>query len=661
MMKNYLNELNEIFSNFLDYCSKFNYTMDNSDLLQVINNITSLHDIGRFRVIPPEFLLINSERLTSALIYLSALYNSQKKAINIMKLMLSCEDSILSDRINKYEFNMDLEITNKLNNDLRSNINLVEPVKQLKDVYQITDLISESHLGINPKMFKDKYTSNFTISNLKEKNSNYGSKLNSLLIRISYDNATKLLNFVSYAYNKGNSENKIDLHNFIENFPKTAIERLDDDETYIDTILAYIKRIYKSKDFLKLLNYINYQGVRESKNISDLRKYVNIIDNAKKGLSYGETSNGEMLFDDSKYNDMIKFTKEKVDINSIGFRTLCCFRPDGAAKSLLKPAIESPIAGILEGVFDTKTWFSFVWEIVEYNEDTKSYETNLILDNIESSKSLDMNEYEYIINWLDINSDYNKIYLGYLRNDINSNYKVSYTQRLRSSSEGLICYENNFNRYSSFDDSRYVFTVLDRKNNIKYIGSDNKDIIKKYSPYSEVIIEKASPGWFNRMLYVEKNVWKQDSDISELKKIARKMKSPSYIIRNDNNDIYGYLISNIYGYDPENESVQFNNRSFNTDTHSKLLYIEDIVIPFNKKITSSIKYIFEDLKKFIIDNDIKYISSSFNENSKQFMKRINIDGLEFIKDTRFNDRTSLKTSRPESVNIKEDAKIIINL
>jgi len=483
-------------------------------------------------------------------------------------------------------------------------------------------------------------------------------------------------------------DKNIDLHKFIENLP--AIKHVIGKE-YRDELYNFILKIskYNNETFLKLLNYGNYRKIRvECITLDEMNTHLAVINLAKKGMnSTFEEKENRMVMVNPKYenNEFFNLTKNTNIINNIGSLTSCCFRKNGAAESLLPCALSSPIAGIIWGEFGRKTWFSFVWEIIEESTIEGLFEINLILDNIESSITLTEKETDMIYQELKKRNVYNKIKLGFLRNDIPSSFletTIKYrTKRdlmnvsmLEEEENGLvgvqekslvgvtvkdmikhtledrpsylINYEVNFERYGAYDDSRKTYTILDN-------SFDKENIFK---------IKVMDEGDFDRVSYIEKLVWKNNHD-TDFKNINIS-ESPSYVIASDK-FIMGYLVTRMKWYNKETKEIIHNIKEYknlkyklrndiiansedenydeiskkefeeNLSKYEPMIYFEDIFFPKNKNILLRLKDIIEHVEKFIDEKDIKFVSASFNNNSKNFLKRIiNKEGIEFIKDNR---------------------------
>ena len=327
--------------------------------------------------------------------------------------------------------------------------------------------------------------------------------------------------------------NKIGSHDFVANYPiKTTDKYYSDSEIsneYINEAYRFLingSSKYSKENFLSLLPFINYKKIRLlDGNIEQLNAYINIVVAARSGVIFvGDTSevNHTMFEIPEQIDPSFYFSKESVEINTIGNRTLCCFSPNGLAKDLLPIALESPIAGIITGKYwkTNNTWFSFVWEIVEkvkLDNDTFVYETSLVLDNVEASKKLNQYETIEIKNKLS-KLNYKKIYIGSSRNDLDLNSLIAGDKLSKGKPYNLVYYEKQFSRYS-YDDSRTIIKVM-----------ENNDI-------SDIVIERVTDvGWYHRLSF--RNLIEKDNKFKYSKKDFECEDFKAYIKR-DINTIYG--------------------------------------------------------------------------------------------------------------------------
>lgn len=395
-------------------------------------------------------------------------------------------------------------------------------------------------------------------------------------------------------------------------------------ENYKEEVYQFIRKILinlkHKEDIMRILPYSNYKRVRNAQNKRDMLNQIAIISNSIGGIQRGiigseEKTEHNLLIDYTVKNPFIKFSKLPDEINTIGKKTLCCFSPDGLAKSLLVPAIKSPIAGIFQGNINNKTFFMFIWEIVIKNE-KGYYETDLILDNLEATSSLSKDEFTVIYKYLKDNTSYKNIFLGSMRNDIEDDCKsLFYNTELFNRPNSLMGYESNFTKYH-YDDSKLLYTVINRE-------SDNN-----------IILDNMDKSYLHRCSYLERDIYEEKSDTNDFLKIDIKS-SPNFVIH-DNNEIFGYFVTRLYNLD-ENKNILFNSRySKNLPT---ILYIEDVYLINNLHIKKYLNNIFNEVEKFVNENNIEYISASFNKYSKPFEKRMK--NLKFIKDTRFTDASAI--------------------
>lgn len=451
-------------------------------------------------------------------------------------------------------------------------------------------------------------------------------------------------------------EKNYSFHNIVSNLSKFANHNISEEnkDTFREEAYNFLVKILSEFSFnniVLVIGYINYAKVRNAKTLDDMINHINKIGASKRGIIDSKAVPSCMLIKMPYHDDRVFFSKTADEINTIGSRTHCCFRKGGAAESLLKPALYSPIAGILTGNFNGATWFAFVWEIVEYVPELNTFSISLILDNIESSKTLDQYQFDYLVSKLKELNKYYNIYVGYLRNDIPTlpeNIKSTLKDRYRR----LVAYEKEFARYGSYDDSAKVYTLFNN------------------TPKKEIVIKRMDNGDLHRSKYVEDIVWGENSDNEFL--TIKTNQSPSYVIGNDN-FIFGYLTTRFH-YRLKETGEIFTTKSkrdyiikesegkITKEDFDKILYFEDIFVPNNIKLMKCLKLIADDLKEYMELHQIKYYSASFNEYSKPFQKRFK--DYEFIHDDRFDISNPLKPVEDyvkKPVNLDFNDYEIINL
>lgn len=438
----------------------------------------------------------------------------------------------------------------------------------------------------------------------------------------NYSQMSVLLNLIK---EKGHST-----HNFVSNLHKIAKHNLEN-ENFVNEAYEFIKFILVNFNFtniVRVLPFINYAKIRNSRSFDEMNNHINKIMASKRGIVDSKAVESNMLIN-LPFDDRFFFTKDAGEISTIGSRTHCCFRKGGAAESLLKPALYSPISGIIEGKFVDKTWFSFVWEIVEFNEENQCFEICLILDNLESSQCLNDYEWEFIMKKLKSLKKYKRIYLGYMRNDIPTLPK-DIQNTLKERYRRLIAYENEFGKYGSYDDSKQVYTLIENEDDC------------------DINIRKMDKGDLHRCKYVEELIWENpDDDLFKLDITT----SPSYVISNFTT-IYGYLMTRLIFQDKETGEIFLNKAKRNKylreqgedyprENIIKILYIEDLFLTSNKKIIKTMDNIIDNIRDFMKENNITHFSASFNKYSKPFKKRLKDEGITFLNDDRFGDSPML--------------------
>lgn len=452
--------------------------------------------------------------------------------------------------------------------------------------------------------------------------------------------------------------NDIDLHDFLETLSTGFFKRITGDYKYQDFVVKFVRRIkdVNLNDFTKILEFMNYKRVHKANNISIMGDQIDFIMNAKlsntnsdfKGLTE-EVESGMLFYEKldkpkMKVNgrEEILFTKTFNKIVTIGSRTRCCFKIGGLADSLVKVAIKSPLAGIIEGKMKgtRDEWFSFVWEMVEAEKETGLFRSTLILDNLESSGIISESDLEYYINFIHDNSSYEQIYLGTLRNDISLD--INHCEKIKRPSK-LINYEKYFDRYS-YDDSQYIVDV----NEIYGLQKRKIDDI--------TVSTIKNDGMFHRVQAVEKIIWEGDYDF-DLNKINYNY-SPSYAIMGNDNVILGYLITRLISRDKTTKKINFSyikeeelKEIIEDDNLELVLLFEDIYMSNNRRVILSAKNILTDITKFIKDNKIKYTSASTNKFSKPLVKRLSKIS-KYIED----ERQGLTYLNNGKISITEDGK-----
>lgn len=260
-------------------------------------------------------------------------------------------------------------------------------------------------------------------------------------------------------------EKNISGHNFVSNIPR-QIKHPQKWGSYVLRILDYS---INEETLFKLLIYSNYTRLLDSNNKNELLNELAYLETTKSlSLNNDSAQNPYMLLKDLEGSQFLRFSKNTSIITSIGSETTCCFKKGGAGESVMMISLKSPIAAIIFGEkYDRTKWFAYIWEMVEYNEETKMFDIQLILDNIESNRHLNINDYNEIKTTIDKTNLYNKVYLGYLRNDIDLPMdEIGNSKKLKPSN--ITFFDKEIERYSRYDDSRYIYTVLERETNNEF-------------------------------------------------------------------------------------------------------------------------------------------------------------------------------------------------
>lgn len=599
------------------------------------------------------------EGTVSAYVYLTKFFGSTKKANKIADLLTKIKD------LNMY-FEREATLGFPKIGDLHSRDSYTRTVETIfgYNGRSISDNISNSTPPIKSDFFNTVYNNKDMISaknwtrHVLVWNENdiehyrmyvdLGSILENKMFRyIHAFTYEQMVNILQLFIRKN-----VDIHDYLENTPVSMFKKIaDNGMQYRDECYNYIVKTLNTNSPIQLIKYVNYAKARLARNKLFRDEHILLVGRAidarlererlareaaaqayasrypymdKPSRKEIKVSKPFVRMDMDDKQVFIKFSKDPADINNIGSRTDCCFRPTGLAASLVEASLESPIAGILEGLTTKgRTWFAFVWEIVEYNEDLGVFETNLILDNVESNGKVYKEDWTNIVDWLIEHTRYSRIYLGALRNDIEStdifveeqsmvdDYHILNIAKVRPRT--LINFESNFRRYS-YDDSKNVYTVTSRK--VPTMGMNS------------VKLALVDAGWKSRIDYLEKIVWKDGHD-NDFGKIDI-TKTPSFVIYDDvTSSVLGYVVTAMYKYDEENSKLMVSGK----EEYANVLYIEDIVLPHNLQVTKSLIRIIELLNVFVKENDIKYISAALNDNSKPFKKRME-KYAEFIEDNR---------------------------
>lgn len=254
------------------------------------------------------------------------------------------------------------------------------------------------------------------------------------------------------------ADREISGHNFISNVPRN-VKYPEKWGKFVNRILDYS---ITEDTIYKLLVYSNYSRLLDSSNKTELLNELAYLETTKSlSVNNDSAQSPYMLIKDLDKGRFLKFSKSSSIITSIGSETLCCFKKGGVGESVMMISLKSPIAGIIYGdKMDRTKWFAYVWEMVEYNPNTKCFDVQLILDNIECNRKLTREDYYIIKDSIDETGLYSKVYLGYLRNDIDlPMHEIGASKKEKPSH--IPFFDKEVSRYS-YDDSKYIYTVLDR-------------------------------------------------------------------------------------------------------------------------------------------------------------------------------------------------------
>lgn len=293
-----------------------------------------------------------------------------------------------------------------------------------------------------------------------------------------------------------------------------------------------------------------------------------------------------------------------------GQETHCCLKKNGAASDLLIPIESSPIAGEFVGNIKDSKIMIYFWDMVEINNGIP-YKT-LILDNLESSKLIKFEEFEKLIEEINSKVNYKKIYLGYLRNDIECDLTEKYKLVKRQ-----------FDYLAGYRDIAKGYAIAD-STSLFLLKENNDEEIFKLRKMNKADLHLTK--YIEDYIYNYENVYTGKFDKTDYIYQA-KLDSPCYIIDN-NKTILGYIITR-YRYYNEN-NIEIISSEIPKVYSSKKLYIEDIVFSKNKEVIKSIDMIIADFINYCNNNEIKEVYCDTNINSKNMKKRLENSNIKLI-------------------------------
>lgn len=359
---------------------------------------------------------------------------------------------------------------------------------------------------------------------------------------IGYEDSIRLLEAIS--------RRKISAHNLLSNFPREIKYK----EDFLELLFRVLKLKLEDNDVFRIVAYGNYRRILDSKNKNELLNQVDMLDTTKKIYnSNANVSVAEMLLKDLDCGEFLRFSKNTVDITGIGSATLCCFKKGGVGESLMTISLKSPIAGIILGKYNRITWFSYVWEMLEYDQERKTFNINLILDNIEANQTLTKEDYEFISKSLDEYNKYKTVYLGYLRNDIIIPSEIMDTKKEKP--YVIPIYKDEVKKYEVYDDSKYIYTMINRKENIDKYRVEKITLGHMHRiQYIIDFVNEAKSKNIEFDFYLNKESKLANTKITKSTKINRIIDlDKSYIVLND------YEIKHFVLYDKEgNIWMEFN-------------------------------------------------------------------------------------------------------
>lgn len=416
--------------------------------------------------------------------------------------------------------------------------------------------------------------------------------------------------------------------------------------------LMTVVESYSRENILRLLPYLNFSSIFRLQTIEERLVKVNQISNAiamkiKTGgrgsivespdrpiiSKYLKTVDLSSFSTVERYTGKVFFTKDAPLSSMLGDKTGCCFRVGAVGEPYLKSSVSCPLAGNILS-YRKELWFSYVWEYVYFNNETGHFELHLVLDNVESFKPQD---YQTVIQeFLDTiiirNNIYSKVFLGTLRNDISGipqSIVDTATYRL-AKLKGM--------KHQGFDDSENVYKIAD---NPISIDSDSTVYLKNMDK-RDLILSK----------YVEETVYNvEDPDWMDYVKSF--IPDVSFIWSN-NKIIVGYfLVSDIPKYmirDMESNMMikmehadkdvivtmkDINGIEFTTSLE-KCITISDLYLQESEnqpELVKSLSVVFKKLEEYIVEKGIVAVEVNPNNNSKNFIKRLEGKGIRIFNTT----------------------------
>jgi hypothetical protein len=513
-----------------------------------------------------------------------------------------------------------------------------------KQVNKFVKLLLSYNDAIKPEKRGPSQGQTMAIPNIGNSEYHFTIKNFAHLIRLlEYDRITKLIRMII--------AKRVDFHEWIANLPR--IHKDDSPETVFQILKRFMK--FNKETRYEMMSFMNYKKIREAKNANEAMKHVRVVKMARNKMSKSDIVPANMsicdLFngdrdDDLEYVDqskILQFSKDPIIVGSIGQETHCCFRKGGLAASLLAPALKSPISGIIHG-YRPNRWFSFIWEMVV--EEDGVFKKNLVLDNIEATKRLPVDFYNSLAEQIST-TQYSRVYLGTSRNDIelpsevtqgrietdhdDDNDHSNLTGNTIKKPVHMIGYESNFKKYSSYDDSSNLYTLIKQEDDV------------------DVIVHPMTPGDLHRCKYIEQDIYAQESEADvDFLKINVKA-SPSYVWESKT-AIYGYFATRLKWYwdtwerYEQNEDISLSefrkkvkenkeNELPPTTGMVKVLYLEDIFLLPNRDLKVSLKEVFDHLIAWCHKHSITNISGSMNESAKNFKTRIEAEGFTYYAQT----------------------------
>ena len=414
--------------------------------------------------------------------------------------------------------------------------------------------------------------------------------------------------------------------------------------------LMTVVESYSRGNILRLLPYLNFSSIFRLQTIEERLVKVNQISNAIAmknraggGGSIVESPDRPIIskylkpVDLSSFNTVerctgeVFFTKDASLSSMLGDKTGCCFRVGAVGEPYLRSSVSCPLAGNILS-YRRELWFSYVWEYVYFNNETGHFELHLVLDNVES---LRLQDYQTVIQeFLDTiiigNNIYSKVFLGTLRNDISDipqSIMDTNTYRL-AKLKGM--------KYQGFDDSANVYKLVDNPisgdtdSTVYLKNMDERDLIlSKY--VEETVYSVPDPDWKDYLKSFIPDVsfiWSNNKIIVGYLLVSA---IPRYMIRDmENNMKIKHIDKDVIITLEDINGIEF------TASLEQCITISDLYLQDSEnqpELVKSLSLVFKKLEDYIVENGIVAVEVNPNNNSKNFIKRLEGKGIRIFNTT----------------------------